>query len=185
MTANGQHAARKVLVGVTGSIAAYKAAELVSRLSADGKDVRVVMTQAATHFVGPVTFRSLTGSPVYVNMFDSGESSDIRHIELARFPEVVVVAPASAQTIGRLALGLADDLLACVVLATQAPVVVAPAMNSVMWSHPAVQANIETLRSFGYTIVDPGEGRLACGETGPGRLAPLEAILEEIERKLG
>ena len=176
--------AKKVLVGVTGSIAAYKAAELVSRLCADGKEVRVVMTRSATRFIGPLTFRSLTGNPTCVEMFDEGAPDPIQHVNLARFPDVVVVAPASAQTIARLAIGMADELLSCVLLATKAPVIIAPAMNSCMWAHPAVRGNIEKLRSYGYTIVEPDEGRLACGEVGKGKLAPVETILKEIERLL-
>ena len=175
---------KKVLVGVTGSIAAYKAADLVSRLCSDGMEVRVVMTRAATLFVGPLTFQSLTGNPVCVEMFDEEAADAIAHVNLARFPDVVVVAPASAQTIARLALGLADELLSCVLLATKAPVIIAPAMNSVMWEHPAVKSNLEKLRSYGYTIVEPDVGRLACGEVGKGKLAPVEAILQEIERLL-
>jgi len=179
-----ENSKRRVLVGVTGSIAAYKAADLVSRLCKTGCDVRVVMSECATRFITPLTFKSLTGAPVCVNMWDEQQPWDIRHISLAAFAEVVVVAPATARSIARMALGLADDLLSCTVLAAHAPVIVAPAMNEAMWSHAAVQANVEKLRSFGYSVIEPEEGRLACGVTGKGRLASLEVILKEIEGKL-
>lgn len=175
---------KKVLVAVTGSIAAYKAAELVSRLCSAGHDVRVVMTESATRFIAPLTFKSLTGAPACSDMWDEREPWDIRHISLARFAEVVVVAPATARTIARLALGLADDLVSCTILATRAPVIVAPAMNDAMWTHPAVRANVEKLRALGYCVIEPEEGRLACGLSGKGRLAAVDKILEKIEEKL-
>jgi len=184
VTESAGRTGRKVLVAVTGSIAAYKAAELVSRLCSAGHEVRVVMTECATRFISPLTFRSLTGAPVYAGMWEDGTNWDIRHISLARFADVVVVAPATARTIARLALALADELVSCTVLACRAPVIVAPAMNEAMWTHPAVQANVEKLRSMGYCIVEPEEGRLACGLTGKGRLAAVGKILEKIEEKL-
>jgi len=175
---------KRVLLVVSGSIAAYKAAEVASKLCGALRDVRVVMTESATRFVGPATFQALTGHPVCSDMWASPEHWNAQHIDLARFADVIMIAPATARTIARLALGLADDLASCVVLASKAPVIVAPAMNEAMWNHPAVRANVERLRSLGYEIVEPGEGRLACGVEGKGRLADVPVILEAIERKL-
>jgi len=174
----------RILVGVTGGVAAYKAAELVRALQQGGADVRVVMTRAAQEFVQPLTFSSITGRKVVTTMWGEGgepasgldDEGSIEHISVAQWPEVVVIAPATAHFLARLAHGLADDFLSTMLLATTAPVVVAPAMNVNMWNHPATQANLRTLRERGVSIVEPDSGYLACGMTGSGRLADIESI---------
>lgn len=176
-------AGRRILVGVTGGIAAYKVCSVVSRLVQDGAEVRVVMTEAATRFVGPVTFRSLTGHPPATDMWeDLPETGD--HVALARFAELMVVAPASANTLAKVAHGICDNLLTTTIAATQAPVLFAPAMNAVMWENPITQANVARLHALGYRFVMPEEGWLACGEVGPGRMAEPEAIHAAIEELL-
>ena len=167
----------KVLLGVTGGIAAYKVAELVRRLREQGAEVQVVMTEGAQHFVGAATFQALSGRPVRSNLWDPAAEAAMGHIELARWADRVVVAPASADFLARLAHGLANDLLTTLCLATGAPISVAPAMNRLMWSNPATQANVATLRSRGVTIIGPAEGEQACGETGAGRMVEPAEIL--------
>ena len=174
---------REILVGVTGGIAAYKAALLVSRLVQEGAAVSVVMTEHATRFVGPLTFQALSRRPVYTDLFAEG-AYEADHIALADRAEVAVVAPATANAIGKLAGGIADDLLSTVLVALRVPVILAPAMNEAMWNHPAVQANVETLRRRRVRFVGPEEGRLACGTEGLGRMAEPETILAEIVRAL-
>jgi len=167
----------RVLLGVTGGIAAYKAAELVRRLRGRGAEVQVVMTSGARQFVTPLTFQALSGRPVRTDLWDAAAEAAMGHIELARWAEQVLVAPASADFLARLAQGRADDLLATLCLATDAPLAVAPAMNRLMWANAATQANVATLRARGIAILGPGEGDQACGETGPGRmLEPAEII---------
>ncbi|KAF1003565.1 MAG: Coenzyme A biosynthesis bifunctional protein CoaBC [Luteibacter sp.] len=161
---------RRILIGVTGGIAAYKICELVRRLRDLDAEVRVVMTEGATHFVTPTTFQALSGQPVRVSLWDEQGEAAMGHIELAKWAERVLIAPASADTIARLAHGHADDLLSTVVLATAAPVYVAPAMNQQMWAHPAVQANIGILRVRGVGILGPADGDQACGDIGSGRM---------------
>ncbi len=177
---------RRVLVGVTGSIAAYKAAELSRALMRAGAVVRVVMTRAACNFVTPLTFSALTGWAAFTDKDFSDPPPDepMVHISLARWAEVVVVAPATAEFISRLAMGRADQLLAAVALATTAPVLVAPAMNPTMYAHPAVQHNIKLISSRGTHLIIPGEGLAACGEEGTGRLAEIEEILEAVAAAL-
>jgi phosphopantothenoylcysteine decarboxylase/phosphopantothenate--cysteine ligase len=175
---------RSILLGVTGGISAYKAAQLARSFVREGAQVRVVMTRNATEFVGPLTFESLTGNPVALDLFARRTESAHEHIELARWAHVLVVAPASANCLAKLAHGLADDLLSTSALACEAPVVLAPAMNARMWKHPAVQSNVETLRARGAALVGPAEGELACGETGPGRMAEPAEILEAVRRIL-
>jgi phosphopantothenoylcysteine decarboxylase/phosphopantothenate--cysteine ligase len=160
----------RILLGVSGGIAAYKAAELVRRLREGGAAVRVVMTQGATQFVTPLTFQALSGEPVRTSLWDDAAEAAMGHIELARWATKIIVAPASADVIARLAGGQADDLLATICLASEAPLVIAPAMNRVMWANAAVQANVETLRQRGVEILGPGAGDQACGETGDGRM---------------
>jgi phosphopantothenoylcysteine decarboxylase/phosphopantothenate--cysteine ligase len=167
----------KVLLGVTGGIAAYKSAELVRRLREQGAEVQVVMTEGAQHFVGAATFQALSGRSVRSNLWDPAAEAAMGHIELARWADRIVVAPASADFLARLAHGLANDLLTTLCLATDAPISVAPAMNRLMWSNPATQANVATLRSRGVTIVGPAEGEQACGETGLGRMVEPADIL--------
>lgn len=170
-------ASRQVLLGVSGGIAAYKAAELTRRLRAAGAEVRVVMTEAARAFVGPLTFQALSGNPVRLDILDPAAEAGMDHIELARWADLVLVAPASANLMARLAAGLADDLLTTVILATQAPLYLAPAMNQRMWRHPATQANARLLQERGVRLLGPAEGEQACGETGPGRmLEPLDIL---------
>jgi phosphopantothenoylcysteine decarboxylase/phosphopantothenate--cysteine ligase len=170
-----------VVLGVTGSIAAFRAADLASKLAQAGASVDVVMTPAATEFVTPLTFRSITQGNVIVDMFGGG----LEHVELARRADVVVVAPATATTIARLAHGLAEDMVSVTVLATKAPVLVCPAMDSQMFENAATQANLETLRGRGMTIVGPEIGRLASGRIGLGRLSESETILGAICCVLG
>lgn len=161
---------RRILIGVTGGIAAYKICELVRRLRDLEAEVRVVMTEGATHFVTPTTFQALSGQPVRVSLWDEQGEAAMGHIELARWAERVLIAPASADTLARLAHGNADDLLTTVVLATAAPVYVAPAMNQQMWANLAVQANVGTLRVRGVEILGPADGDQACGDIGSGRM---------------
>jgi len=179
-----QDSSGRVLLGVTGGIAAYKAAELASLLTKQGRAVRVVMTRAAHNFITPLTFAALTDHPVAGNMFDPEQETAIGHIELARWAQVVVVAPATANFIAKAAAGLADDLLTTLLLATTAPLLVAPAMNPQMYAHPAVQENLETLRRRGVELVGPAQGRTACGEEGAGRMAEPAFIAEEVARLL-
>jgi phosphopantothenoylcysteine decarboxylase/phosphopantothenate--cysteine ligase len=163
---DGKH----IVLGVTGGIAAYKAADLVRRLREAGADVRVVMTRGAQAFVTPLTFQALSGKPVHTELLDAAAEAGMGHIELARWADLVLVAPATADFIARLAHGLADDLLTTVCLASAAPLVLAPAMNQQMWANPAVQANCATLRDRGVRLVGPETGSQACGDRGPGRM---------------
>ncbi|WP_295446220.1 bifunctional phosphopantothenoylcysteine decarboxylase/phosphopantothenate--cysteine ligase CoaBC [uncultured Thiodictyon sp.] len=166
-----------ILLGVSGGIAAYKAADLVRRLRERGCAVRVVMTAAATAFVSPLTFQALSGHPVRTGLLDPAAEAGMDHIELARWADRVLLAPATADLIARLAAGLADDLLTTLVLATAAPLYLAPAMNQQMWRHPATQENLERLRRRGVQVLGPGVGSQACGEQGPGRmLEPAELV---------
>jgi len=178
-------AGREVLVGVSGGIAAYKTAALVSRLVQEGAAVSVVMTEAATRFVGPLTFQTLTGRPVHVDQFAAPEIYHADHIALADRAELVVVAPATADILGKLAHGIADDLLSTLLLAVDVPVLMAPAMNVRMWNHPAVRANAAALGARGVRFVGPAEGRLACGTSGKGRMAEPDDIFGEIVKIMG
>ncbi len=173
---------RNVLLGVTGGIAAYKAAEIVRLLTKARATVRVAMTRNACEFITPLTLQTLSGHPVATNTFDLTQESQIGHIRLADTADVVLVAPATANVIGKLAHGIADDLLTTVLLATRAPVLVAPAMNVHMYENPAVRENLQRLAQRGYRIVEPGAGFLACGYEGPGRLADPEVIFAEVAR---
>ena len=180
----------KVALGVTGGIAAYKAAEIVRLLQDQGIRVQVVMTQAAQEFVRPLTFAALSGEKVITSMFDAGNDdpnidSAIEHIAVAQSIDALVVAPATSDILAKFAQGIANDFLSTLYLATTAPVVVAPAMNVNMWNHPATQANLEILRKRGVKIVDPDSGYLACGMTGAGRLAANEAIVAAVMQALG
>jgi phosphopantothenoylcysteine decarboxylase/phosphopantothenate--cysteine ligase len=181
----------KVALGVTGGIAAYKAAEIVRLLQDHGIRVQVVMTRAAQEFVRPLTFAALSGEKVITGMFSPGEEhepnidSAIEHIAVAQAIDALVVVPATADAIAHFAQGIASDFLTTLYLATTAPVVVAPSMNVNMWNHPATQANLETLRQRGVKIVDPGSGYLACGMTGTGRLAENETIVAAVLEALG
>jgi len=177
----------RITLGVTGGVAAYKAAELVRRLQQEGHSVQVVMTRAAREFVTPLTFAALSGQKVITDLFSDssgGEAnleSAIEHIAVAQRSDLLLVAPATADIIAKFARGVADDFLTTLYLASTAPVVVAPAMNVNMWNHPATRENVETLRARGVKMVEPDEGYLACGMTGPGRLAGIEEILAAVQ----
>lgn len=173
----------RIILGVTGSIAAYKAVELLRMLVSAGHDVRVVQTPSSLRFVGEITFQALSGHPVAIDQFDTGAESAFSHIDLAS-GDLLLVAPATAGTIGKMASGLADNLLLSTYLATDAPVMLCPAMNKRMWNHPAVRENVEILRRRGAVIVEPGSGDLACGDTGAGRMAEPGEIFEQVQRKL-
>ncbi len=173
----GPLAGQRILLGVSGGIAAYKAADLVRRLREAGADVQVVMTEGARQFVTATTFQALSGHPVRSSLWDEAAEAAMGHIELARWATRILIAPASADTIARLAHGLANDLLSTICLASQAPVAVAPAMNRLMWAHAATQANIATLYARGVAVFGPAEGDQACGEIGAGRmLEPLQIV---------
>lgn len=173
--------AKKILLGVTGGIAAYKSADLCRKLLAAGFDVRVVMTKGAESFITPLTFQALTHHPVYTNCFDEELESGMGHIELARWADLIVIAPASANCIAQLAYGLSPDLLTTLCLATKAPLFVVPAMNQQMWLHPATQNNIQILKNRSVFILGPGVGDQACGEFGPGRMLEVEQIIAELQ----
>ena len=167
----------RVLLGVTGGIAAYKSAELTRRLRDRGAEVQVVVTAAGTQFVTPMTFQALSGRTVRTDLWDPAAEAAMGHIELARWADQVVIAPATANTLAKLAHGLADDLVSTLCLATTAPIAIAPAMNHRMWSHPATQANIDVLRQRGVRVIGPDDGPQACGEFGPGRLREPDDIV--------
>lgn len=170
-----------MLLGITGGVAAYKSAELVRLMIGAGIDVRVVMTEAATRFITPMTLQALSGQPVWTDLWDARVADHMAHIALSRDRDLIVVAPATAHFIAKTALGLADDLLSNLVLARECPLVVAPAMNHQMWAQAATQRNVQTLRSDGITLAGPAVGDQACGETGPGRMLEPDEILQEIE----
>lgn len=173
-------AGKNIVLGVTGSIAAYKAAELTSLLTKQGYDVRVVMTADAQRFITAVTFKPLSRHPVVTDLYDEVEGWQPTHIKLADDADLLLIAPATAHTLARLALGLADDALSCIALALnpQARVLVAPAMNGKMWLHPATQQNVATLKSRGVEFIGPEKGLLSCGYEGLGRLWPVEKVAE-------
>ncbi len=178
-------AGRRIVLGVTGGIAAYKAAELTRLLVGAGAQVRVVMTRAAQDFVGALTFQALTGERVRSDLLDTEAEAAMGHIELARWAELVLIAPASADTLARLAQGRADDLLATICLATEAPLALAPAMNRVMWASQATQANLRTLTERGAAVLEPSSGEQACGEVGAGRMQEPADLLAAAESLLG
>lgn len=173
---------KSILLGVTGGIAAYKAASLCSALVQAGAEVNVIMTEGATKFITPLTFQTISRRPVMSNVFDERDASVVSHIDLADHADLIVIAPATANIIAKMAHGLADDMLSTTLLASAAPVFVAPAMNVHMYAHPSVIDNIETLRRRGVEFIDPGEGQLACGYVGKGRLAEPETILHKIRQ---
>jgi phosphopantothenoylcysteine decarboxylase/phosphopantothenate--cysteine ligase len=171
---------KRIVLGVTGGIAAYKAAELVRLLVKAGAAVDVAMTEAATKFVGPVTFQALSGHPVFTDAWDTRFANGMAHIDLTRGADLVLVAPASADFLAKVAHGLADDLLSTLVLARDCPLLVAPAMNRQMWENPATRRNVATLRGDGVTLLGPDAGDQACGEVGEGRMLEAAALYEEI-----
>lgn len=172
-----QLANRQILLGITGGIAAYKSAELVRRLRDAGATVRVVMTPAACEFITPLTLQALSGHPVHLELLDTAAEAAMGHIELARWAELILIAPASADFMARLAAGIADDLLSTLCLATKAPVLLAPAMNQAMWSNPATRSNCATLTARGVRMAGPATGSQACGDTGPGRMLEVPELL--------
>lgn len=180
---------KRILLCVTGGIAVYKAAALTSKLTQAGAEVRVIMSESAAEFVNPLTFQALSRNDVYINTFDEKDSKKIAHIHLADWADLVLVAPATANVIGKLAGGIADNMVSTTLLAATSPVWIAPAMNVHMYDHPAVKRNIETLRQYGYTFVEPAEGYLACGYVGKGRMEEPEIIVakmsEFFSEKLG
>jgi len=178
-------AQRRILLGVTGGIAAYKSCELVRRLREQGAEVRVVMTAGAEHFVGAATFQALSGQPVRNSLWDAHAEAAMGHIELARWAERILVAPASADTIARLAHGHADDLLSTLCLASAAPLYLAPAMNQQMWAHPAVQANLVLLRQRGVQVLGPAAGEQACGDMGSGRMLEPHELRDALAASFG
>ncbi|MBF6601148.1 MAG: bifunctional phosphopantothenoylcysteine decarboxylase/phosphopantothenate--cysteine ligase CoaBC [Dehalococcoidia bacterium] len=178
-------AGKRVVLGVCGSIASYKAADAASKLTQAGALVDVILTASAQRFVSPLAFRALTRRPVYTGMYDPAATTAEEHVELARAADALLIAPASATTIARLAFGLADDMLALTALATTAPLLLAPAMDAQMWEHPATRSNVATLRGRGAIVVGPDEGRLASGRTGAGRLVDTATLLGALRQALG
>jgi phosphopantothenoylcysteine decarboxylase / phosphopantothenate---cysteine ligase len=171
-----QLSGKRLLLGVTGGIAAYKAAVLLRLLQKNGADVRVVMTRSATEFITPLSFQALSGRPVHTELLDLATESAMSHIELARWADLILIAPASANFMARYANGFADDLLSTLCLAADAPVILAPAMNQQMWLNSVTQENVEKLKTRGISIIGPAEGQQACGENGPGRMLEAEEI---------
>ena len=174
----------RILLIVGGGIAAYKAAELIRLIRKAGHDVTPVLTAGGAHFVTPMSLAALAESPVYTSLWDLKDEAEMGHIQLSRAADLVLVCPATADLLAKMAAGIADDLATTLLLATDKPVVVAPAMNVRMWQHDATQANIATLRARGITVLDPDEGPMACGEYGPGRLPEPAAILAKILPRL-
>lgn len=171
---------KNILLAITGGIAAYKSALLARLLVKEGFEVRVIMTAGAQQFITPLTLQALTGNEVHTELLDTNAELGMGHIELAKWADLMMIAPASANTLARLAMGMADDLLATVCLATAAPVMIAPAMNQQMWAHPAVQLNIQTLGDLGYEVITPDSGVQACGDVGAGRLPEPETLLQHM-----
>ncbi|MFD1018119.1 bifunctional phosphopantothenoylcysteine decarboxylase/phosphopantothenate--cysteine ligase CoaBC [Thalassobacillus hwangdonensis] len=169
---------KRILLGVSGGIAVYKASALTSKLVQAGAEVRVIMTDSAREFVTPLTFQALSRNPVYTDTFDEKDPQNIAHIDLADWADLILIAPATANILGKMANGIADDMLSTTLLATEAPVYVAPAMNVHMYAHPAVKKNMQTLEAWGYRFIEPGDGYLACGYVGKGRLEEPETIVE-------
>ncbi len=174
---------KKIILGITGSIAAYKSADIASKLIQAGASVTVVMTESASKFIGPLTLESVTGTQVYTSLWQ--ESPGINHITLAEEADLVLVAPATANTITKMAYGVADDLLTCLVLATKAPIIIAPAMHTAMYENKLTGQNIQKLKKLGFTFIDPEEGRLASGGYGKGRLAQIDTIIGTVKWVMG
>lgn len=172
---------KKILVGLTGGIACYKIPYLVRALRKADADVQVMMTRAATKFITPLTLETVSGHEVAVDMFEEGRFVATRHIDLAEWPDLIVIAPATANFLGKTASGVSDDLLTTIICASARPIMMAPAMNPQMWNNPVTQRNFKTLRELGYLSVDPTEGEMACDHTGVGRMAEPEDIFTQIE----
>lgn len=171
---------KTVVVGVTGGIAVYKALDVISRLKKAGLDVHVVMTEHATKFVNPLSFQSLSQNMVVVDMFDEPKAWEIQHISLAKKADLMLIVPATVNILGKVANGIADDMLSTTIMATKAPVVFAPAANTNMFLNPIVQRNIRVLKEYGYKFIEPASGRLACGDIGTGKLQDTELISDII-----
>lgn len=172
---------KNILLGITGGIAAYKSASFARLLIKNGYDVRVIMTASAQAFITPLTLQALTGNLVHIDLLDESAELGMGHIELAKWADLLIIAPATANTIAKLAMGIADDLLTTVCLATAAPILVAPAMNQQMWQHPSVKLNLQTLTDYDYEIIQPASGEQACGDIGEGRLPEPEQLLEYVQ----
>jgi len=172
---------KRIILGVTGSIAAYKSADLIRTLVDKGFKVSVVMTKGAENFITPLTLSSLAGEKAYCGMFDDTDPESMPHITLAKEADIVLIAPATANIIGKLAHGIADNLITCIALVTKAPILIAPAMNTQMYENAIVQENCRKLKACGMTFIDPVEGKLACGTTGDGHIADEASIIEAIE----
>lgn len=172
---------KNILLGITGGIAAYKSASFARLLIKSGYDVRVIMTASAQAFITPLTLQALTGNPVHIDLLDETAELGMGHIELAKWADLLIIAPATANTVAKLAMGIADDLLTTVCLATAAPILVAPAMNQQMWQHPSVKLNLQTLTDYDYQIIQPASGEQACGDIGEGRLPEPEQLLEYVQ----
>ena len=175
----------RILLGVSAGIAIYKSTELASRLTQRGDEVRTVLTPQALKLMTPLAFRAVTRQPVYVDIFEDDPAYRPEHISLPEWADVFCIAPATADTIGRLACGLGDNLLVLTAIACHKPIILAPSMNDRMWANPIVQANVERLRGAGYRILEPGSGHLACGSVGPGRMAEPEELVAAIDAALG
>src|SRR5688500_16094615 len=180
MTEMAPQGSKRLLLGLTGGVAAYKAAELARLLIRDGVDVQAVMTRSARRFVGTATLQALTGKPVFIELWDAAISNSMAHIDLSRTVDAILIAPASADFIAKLANGLADDLLSSLCLASDCPLLIAPAMNRQMWENPATQRNLAALRGDGVTILGPASGVQACGETGMGRMLEAHELAETV-----
>lgn len=175
---------KNIILGVTASIAIYKACDIVRRLKSEGFSVSVVMTKEAEELIGPVVFQALSGNKVYRGLFDTPEAWEIEHVSLAEKAGAVLIAPATANIIGKISSGICDDLLTCIVCATKAPVLIAPAMNENMYRNKIVQENIKKLKSAGYRFIEPRRGKLACGKTGIGCLAEVDEIIQQVKKVL-
>lgn len=180
----GEAKVPRIVLGVTGSIAAFRAADLASAMVQEGWEVHAILTADGARFLPALTLAALTHRPVHTSLWEEGEGGRMSHLDLAGTADVVVVAPASADFLARAAHGMAGDVLGAVLLATRAPCLLAPAMNTQMWQHPATRANVEMLQSHGSRLIGPAAGRLACGAEGPGRMAPVKEILETIRKTI-
>lgn len=176
---------KTVLLGVTGSIAAYKIASLASALKKLHADVHVIMTKNATNFINPITFETLTGNKCLVDTFDRNFQFQVEHVSIAKKADVAMIAPASANVIGKIAAGLADDMLTTTIMACKCPIMISPTMNTNMYENPILQRNLQTLREYGYEIIDPASGYLACGDTGKGKMPEPDMLLSYILRQIG
>ncbi len=175
---------KSVVLGVTASVAIYKACDIIRRLREHNISVSVVMTKEAEELIKPILFQSLSGNKVYRGLFEEPDSWQIEHVSLAKSADLVLIAPATANVIGKIANGICDDLLTCIVCATKARVLICPAMNDNMYNNPIVQGNISKLKKLGYKFIEPKVGKLACGETGIGCLAEVDVIIKEVEKTL-